>query len=169
MPNSSFIAFSTGTMALVVQDAAAIIESLGSMALELIPETMFLMEPFPGAVSRTPWMMFMDYMVKNQPRNRFQWLNSNKSCSIVRNSLIEAYDVSKSIVKAVPVSNFKTQCERIRIRTYGSKFEKRTASFSDDKTLAHVIFQYETSCIRLSFGFTSPHSKMNLTTNLFSL
>ena len=48
-----FTAFSTGTMALVVQEAAPSSTSFWFITEELTPETMFLIVPLAGAVSST--------------------------------------------------------------------------------------------------------------------
>ena len=53
MPNLSLMALSTGTMALVVQLAAVTILSSSVRSPLLMPYTMFLSEPLPGAVSST--------------------------------------------------------------------------------------------------------------------
>ncbi|CAM5742141.1 hypothetical protein SALBM311S_07344 [Streptomyces alboniger] len=52
-PYSSAIAFSGGTIALVVQDAQDRIRSSGLMVSWLTPCTMFGTSPLPGAVSTT--------------------------------------------------------------------------------------------------------------------
>ncbi|MNY18554.1 hypothetical protein D3C86_1519410 [compost metagenome] len=53
MPYLSFTALSTGTMALVVQEAAETILSSALMSPWLMPCTMFFSAPLPGAVSTT--------------------------------------------------------------------------------------------------------------------
>ncbi|MCY1533280.1 hypothetical protein D9M68_686020 [compost metagenome] len=53
MPNLSFTAFSTGTMALVVQDAAETMRSSAVISPWLMPWTMFFSAPLPGAVRTT--------------------------------------------------------------------------------------------------------------------
>jgi hypothetical protein len=49
----SLISFKTGTIALVVQDAAEIIESDESSSESLTPKTIFLILSLPGAVNIT--------------------------------------------------------------------------------------------------------------------
>ena len=53
MPYWSSAAFKTGTIALVVHDAAERIWSSGWISPSLMPATMFLMSPLPGAVRIT--------------------------------------------------------------------------------------------------------------------
>ena len=53
MPYLSLRIFRTGTIALVVHDAAEIILSASVKDLSLTPKTMFLISPFAGAVKIT--------------------------------------------------------------------------------------------------------------------